>query len=210
MAELFPSGLRQDIRIILASQPQLSYAETLNRALDVELEMQPERTARNPDLAPFQVPAPSKPGMIGQKPKDKRKWENKEFANKRPWQGFREFVPGQFPPPSQGQSPSPSNQPRIPMCSKCGRMHSGVCKWRSNSCYTCGKVGHYSNSCPNRQKQSGSGEKQSASKKSQSMKDVSGFPQQPMFQLSMPQLQLPAPPNPQTQPSQQPPLHQRA
>ncbi|XP_057785861.1 uncharacterized protein LOC131003361 [Salvia miltiorrhiza] len=43
MSELFCAGLRQEIRVVLASQTALSYAEALNRALDMELAMQPEK-----------------------------------------------------------------------------------------------------------------------------------------------------------------------
>ncbi|XP_057803271.1 uncharacterized protein LOC131018574 [Salvia miltiorrhiza] len=43
MSELFCAALRQEIRIVLASQHALTYAEALNRALDMELAMQPER-----------------------------------------------------------------------------------------------------------------------------------------------------------------------
>ncbi|XP_057803080.1 uncharacterized protein LOC131018368 [Salvia miltiorrhiza] len=45
MSELFCSGLKQEIRVVLASQSALSYAEALNRALDMELAMQPEKTS---------------------------------------------------------------------------------------------------------------------------------------------------------------------
>lgn len=53
MAELFRSGLRQEIRIVLASQPPISYAETLNRALDMEMELQPEKVTPYLNLTPF-------------------------------------------------------------------------------------------------------------------------------------------------------------
>ncbi|XP_057775244.1 uncharacterized protein LOC130994224 [Salvia miltiorrhiza] len=46
MSELFCSGLKQEIRVVLASQSVLSYAEALNRALDMELAMQPEKTSQ--------------------------------------------------------------------------------------------------------------------------------------------------------------------
>ncbi|XP_057791063.1 uncharacterized protein LOC131008187 [Salvia miltiorrhiza] len=38
ISELFCSGLKQEIRVVLASQSALSYAEALNRALDMELQ----------------------------------------------------------------------------------------------------------------------------------------------------------------------------
>ncbi|XP_057811710.1 uncharacterized protein LOC131025948 [Salvia miltiorrhiza] len=46
MSELFCAGLKQEFRVVLASQSALTYAEALNRALDMELAMQPEKTSQ--------------------------------------------------------------------------------------------------------------------------------------------------------------------
>ncbi|XP_057797627.1 uncharacterized protein LOC131013499 [Salvia miltiorrhiza] len=46
MSELFCSGLKQEIRVVLESQSALTYAEALNRALDIELAMQPEKMSQ--------------------------------------------------------------------------------------------------------------------------------------------------------------------
>ena len=34
-----------------------------------------------------------------------------------------------------------------PTCSKCGKKHPGECKLGSNTCYLCGKEGHFAKSC---------------------------------------------------------------
>jgi hypothetical protein len=44
-------------------------------------------------------------------------------------------------PPSYGN-------PRNPPCSTCRKSHLGVCRIGTNSCYRCGKTGHYVRECP--------------------------------------------------------------
>ncbi|XP_057790975.1 uncharacterized protein LOC131008092 [Salvia miltiorrhiza] len=73
MSELFCAGLKQEIRVVLASQSALTYAEALNRALDMELAMQPEKTSQ---LSVLQVNPNAQSGsqsFYGQGQKGKRK-----------------------------------------------------------------------------------------------------------------------------------------
>lgn len=91
MSELFRAGLRQDIRVILASQGGLSYPESLNRALDMEMAMQPEKmiqtaTSLSPQLQNPNTTTQASP-VQGQNFKGKRKWMGKQQSNKKPWQG---------------------------------------------------------------------------------------------------------------------------
>ncbi|XP_061338379.1 uncharacterized protein LOC133285207 [Gastrolobium bilobum] len=37
---------------------------------------------------------------------------------------------------------------KIPTCSKCRKMHTGVCRLGQNICFSCGQAGHYSRECP--------------------------------------------------------------
>lgn len=98
MCELFRAGLRQDIRVVLASQSGLSYAEALNRALDMELAMQPEKPIPAPTQPPFQTQtsAAANQRFPNQGQKEKRKWEGKNQFNKKPWQlKFSTTKPGE-------------------------------------------------------------------------------------------------------------------
>ncbi|XP_057790989.1 uncharacterized protein LOC131008107 [Salvia miltiorrhiza] len=86
MSELFCAGLRQEIRVVLASQHALTYTEALNRALDMELAMQPERSA-----IATQPPATHN-SQLGHTPpnnhqvnKGKRKWEPHGPPSNKPW-----------------------------------------------------------------------------------------------------------------------------
>ncbi|XP_057775173.1 uncharacterized protein LOC130994159 [Salvia miltiorrhiza] len=149
MSELFCAGLRQDIRVILASQDTLTYAEALNRALDMELAMQPEKTPQAPEPPQYQAKprAPMNPPFANRNStqKGKRKWKYQNQPNKKIWQG-----PGQQQ--FSGNVKPPLGQQGIPPCFKCNKMHTGICKAGSNSCYTCGQAGHFSNQCPNKQR----------------------------------------------------------
>ncbi|XP_057808623.1 uncharacterized protein LOC131023097 [Salvia miltiorrhiza] len=86
MSELFCSGLKQEIRVVLASQSALTYVEALNRALDMELAMQQERPSQtsmpqsNPNFQTGNQPFP------GQGQKGKRKWDDRSQGRKKPWQ----------------------------------------------------------------------------------------------------------------------------
>ncbi|GMN23727.1 hypothetical protein TIFTF001_050287 [Ficus carica] len=35
-----------------------------------------------------------------------------------------------------------------PVCARCGKKHSGMCKLGTNACYICDKEGHYARNCP--------------------------------------------------------------
>ncbi|XP_057808550.1 uncharacterized protein LOC131023030 [Salvia miltiorrhiza] len=158
MSELFCAGLKQEFRVVLASQSALTYAEALNRALDMELAMQPEKTSQ--PSAPQSNPnvQSGSQSFYGQGPKGKRKWDERNQGPEKPWQGQN------APPFSQGKdkrsyaAPAAASQgPRaIPPCPKCNKLHLGECRMGTNNCFTCGRAGHYSNQCPNRQ-QSGTG-----------------------------------------------------
>lgn len=81
MSKLFCAGLRQDIRVVLASQRDLSYAEALNQALDMEMAMQPEKMIQAPTSLPPQSQnantANSSFSDHGQSYQGKRKWDGK-------------------------------------------------------------------------------------------------------------------------------------
>ena len=49
---------------------------------------------------------------------------------------------------SQNPQQRQDRNTNIVECSKCGKKHSGVCRYGTNSCYTCSKEGHYSWNCP--------------------------------------------------------------
>ncbi|XP_057791004.1 uncharacterized protein LOC131008123 [Salvia miltiorrhiza] len=83
MSELFCAGLRQEIRVVLASQTALSYAEALNRALDMELAMQPEKTTHAPTPPSAQYTQVSNTPYSNQGQKGKRKWENRGNEGKK-------------------------------------------------------------------------------------------------------------------------------
>ncbi|GMN57827.1 hypothetical protein TIFTF001_026937 [Ficus carica] len=57
---------------------------------------------------------------------------------------------------NQKNHPQKKNNTVYPTCSKCGKKHLGECKLGSNTCYLCGKEGHYAkNYYTNKQIQTG-------------------------------------------------------
>ncbi|XP_057770937.1 uncharacterized protein LOC130990724 [Salvia miltiorrhiza] len=175
MSELFCAGLRQDIRVVLASQAALPYTEALNRALDMELAMHPEKVLQAPALPLTQTKMPGGQQTAPPAQSGKRKWEDRGQGNRKPWQGQGQQQQGkqQYP----GQS---SGQPRTPPCAKCNKMHLGVCKAGSNSCYNCGQAGHYSSHCPNKQQGMARGKLEQSS--AQPLRAIMGYPQPPQQQ----------------------------
>ncbi|XP_028123196.1 uncharacterized protein LOC114320265, partial [Camellia sinensis] len=47
-------------------------------------------------------------------------------------------------------SSSNSNQEGAakPLCTSCGKLHFGVCRWATGACYECGEIGHRVKDCP--------------------------------------------------------------
>ncbi|XP_028073717.1 uncharacterized protein LOC114276136 [Camellia sinensis] len=35
-----------------------------------------------------------------------------------------------------------------PLCTSCGKLHFGVCRWATGACYECGEIGHRVKDCP--------------------------------------------------------------
>ncbi|KAH6811956.1 hypothetical protein C2S51_025718 [Perilla frutescens var. frutescens] len=138
MASKFRSGLRHEIVMSLASREHLTYAESLNRALDIEAVMPEERKA--PVSAPVPTSAPTPARTPSQSFQGKRKWndggnQNKNQGYRKPWQGNRQQ--GQQGAPAQGRT-APS-QPNIPLCPRCNKSHQVMCQAGNTGCYNCGR-----------------------------------------------------------------------
>ncbi|XP_057779901.1 uncharacterized protein LOC130998501 [Salvia miltiorrhiza] len=200
MSELFCAGLRQEIRVVLASQTALSYAEALNRALDMELAMQPEKATHAPTPPSGHYMQASNTPYSNQGQKGKRKWDNHRNDGKKPWQGQNvqpPFVKGDKSFYGRPATSHPGHQ-GIPPCPKCNKLHTGVCRAGNSNCFTCGKPGHYSSQCPNRQQgMSGGRPNQFPTPQLRAMEGILPLPQ-PLQQQSFrrpnqPHKQLPAP-----------------
>ncbi|MEJ1821087.1 retroviral-like aspartic protease family protein [Escherichia coli] len=140
-ADRFRRGLRPEIGISLVSQGDLTYAQSLNRALNIESMFPQERT----------MP----PGQPSDGGRGKRKWEDRGKGN----QVFQGNQSGPVIPRNQGiqereRQPWGRNfQPmrqgvEKPWCQKCQRNHFGECRQGSTECYRCKKSGHYARDCP--------------------------------------------------------------
>ncbi|XP_057786365.1 uncharacterized protein LOC131003829 [Salvia miltiorrhiza] len=132
MSELFCAGLRQEIRVVLASQTALSYAEALNRALDMELAMQPEKAAHVPVPPSTQYTQVSNSPYSNQGQKGKRKWENHGNEGKNPWQGQNVQPPFVKGDKSFYGGPATSHPGHrgIPPCPKYNKLHRSVQSWK--------------------------------------------------------------------------------
>ncbi|GMN22281.1 hypothetical protein TIFTF001_047407 [Ficus carica] len=51
-------------------------------------------------------------------------------------------------PQKRNNQGNEGNKNNYPQCNKCGKKHPGVCRQGTNTCYVCGKEGHYARSCP--------------------------------------------------------------
>ncbi|XP_047960550.1 uncharacterized protein LOC125205562 isoform X2 [Salvia hispanica] len=86
--------------------------------------------------------------------------QQQNFREKRRWEGDRapsENKRPQFalkPPQNGGRQTAPNQmveyRPRAPPCAKCSKNHHGKCKVGTNKCFNCGKGGHFSRECPDR------------------------------------------------------------
>ncbi|XP_042045523.1 uncharacterized protein LOC121791735 [Salvia splendens] len=135
MAEKFCTGLRHEIRMTLASHGGLSYTEALGRALDIEATMPGEKTA------PAMNPTQSQPS------RDKRKWEGPRAQPDLKRGGYGPSTPqyggyqvGSFQGNVSGPSP----------CPRCNRLHGGTCKAGADTCFNCGRAGHFAKNCPSK------------------------------------------------------------
>ncbi|GMN36641.1 hypothetical protein TIFTF001_042481 [Ficus carica] len=88
-------------------------------------EAKPQAQASNPNAQ-----GPRQPG------KNKRKGN---FNNQGQQRNF---------PQNRNHQGNERNKNSYPQCNKCGKKHPGVCRQGTNTCYVCGKEGHYARSCP--------------------------------------------------------------
>ncbi|GMN66556.1 hypothetical protein TIFTF001_035627 [Ficus carica] len=88
-------------------------------------EAKPQAQASNPNAQ-----GPRQPG------KNKRKGN---FNNQGQQRNFPQKINNQG---------SERNKNSYPQCNKCGKKHPSVCRQGTNTCYVCGKEGHYARSCP--------------------------------------------------------------
>ncbi|XP_042035098.1 uncharacterized protein LOC121781426 [Salvia splendens] len=136
MAAKFRSGLRHEIRVVVASRRGISYSEILSYALDVEEALPKDETTVNP------TPPTPQPNYL-----DKRKWEDNRapYDNKRHRSTFRQTqdYDRQTMPQPRG------NQQKAPHCNRCSKYHFGECRAGGIRCFTCGGNKHMSRECPN-------------------------------------------------------------
>ena len=88
-------------------------------------EAKPQAQASNPN-----VQGPRQPGKNKRKGNFNYQGQQRNFPQKRNNQG------------------NERNKNSYPQCDKCGKKHPGVCRQGTNTCYVCGKEGHYARSCP--------------------------------------------------------------
>ncbi|GMN61688.1 hypothetical protein TIFTF001_030761 [Ficus carica] len=88
-------------------------------------EAKPQAQASNPNAQ-----GPRQPGKNKRKGNFNNQGQQRNFPQKRNNQG------------------NERNKNSYPQCNKCGKKHPGVCRQGTNTCYVCGKEGHYARSCP--------------------------------------------------------------
>ncbi|GMN22293.1 hypothetical protein TIFTF001_040221 [Ficus carica] len=88
-------------------------------------EAKPQAQSSNPNAQ-----GPRQPGKNKRKGNFNNQGQQRNFPQKRNNQG------------------NERNKNSYPQCNKCGKKHPGVCRQGTNTCYVCGKEGHYARSCP--------------------------------------------------------------
>ncbi|GAA0168163.1 hypothetical protein LIER_40508 [Lithospermum erythrorhizon] len=154
-AKRFLKGLRGEIRIPIASERVTTYADIVDRALNVENEVEAEKPKapekkRSADLQPLQY--------VGKQVK-RENFESNSFRRQNEWCDLckrphsRENCPRKNATKygMRGHlaiSCQSGSRGRVLKCARCGKSHDqNKCPWVTGSCFECGQQGHRAAVC---------------------------------------------------------------
>ncbi|CAA0827382.1 Unknown protein, partial [Striga hermonthica] len=127
----FLDGLRSNIRLLITSNGFLDYAETVERAQQIEACILRDTRAQPPARQPAAIPPPQPAQQT-----NKRKWDGRKDKWNRRQRG-----------PALGGQPARQD---LPACATCGRPHRGECLAGQDICFHCRRPGHRIRDCPDR------------------------------------------------------------
>ncbi|GMN33054.1 hypothetical protein TIFTF001_048241, partial [Ficus carica] len=153
MMKIFRTDISKQVSA--GSSPPTLVSDCVSRAIRAEYWINQDKEAR---AQIFKARKEEKAGSKQVQPRQGTE-DTSKGQTSNPAQGSKQFgknkrrgnFTGQGPqrnyPQKRNNRGKEGNNFDYPMCTKCGKKHPGVCRMETNTCYLCGKEGHYARNC---------------------------------------------------------------